>query len=249
MNLLFIVAVVVAQTPTPVDVSAWKLSVATDGKQHYIAWDVKKMYDGALFYGDATTLYHVPVKGGSSDGKTTEVSFWDPRIVSGGSAKSAFEGPKMVSVTCANEDKNVTFTALPDEEGQKILEGAKILTRRFLRLPDRLMRDDKANYYFIDRFRSIDGSRRDFRLFIGQRGKLKVQPLKDIVDDSEGMIFSTKSGQLRLVTGRDQKWVQGTKETKLIDVPLDDSKNARMVYLDLGVYDGQPIGTPCDDAL
>lgn len=249
MNLLLIAAFVVAQAPTPVDVSAWKLSVATDGKKHYIAWDVQKLYDGALFYGDATTLYQVPVKGGGSDGTSSSASFWDPRILNGGYAKSVFDGPKTIAVTCSAEDKYVTFTALPDEEAQKVLEGAKILSRRFLRMPDRLMRDDKANYYFIDRVRSTDGSRRDFRLFIGQRGKLKLQPLKDIVDDSEGMIFSTKTGQLRLVTGREQKWVQGKKESKLIDVPLDDGRNARMVYLDLGVYDGQPLGTPCDDAL
>ena len=28
-------------------------------------------------------------------------------------------------------------------------------------------------------------------------------------------------------------------------LPIDD--NAVMIYTDLGVYTGQPLGTPCDD--
>lgn len=244
MNFL-LVALVVAQAPTAVDVSSYKLTVGTDGKKHYLAWEARKMFEGALFYGDETALYQVPAKSGSSDDKHTEVTFWDPRIKTSAYGRVPKANDQM-TVVCNDQDKPTTFTALSPEEGQKILENAKILSRRFLRLPERLMRDEKANYYFIDRFRSTD-SRRDFRLFIGPRGKLKLQQLKDIVDDSEGMIFSAKSGELRLVTGRDPKWVQGKKERPLINVPLDDVNNVRMVYLDLGVYDGQPIGTPCDE--
>lgn len=249
MNLLLIAVVFVAQAPTPVDVSSYKLTVGTDGKKHYVAYDPAKLYDGALFYGDEKTLYQVPTHGGSGDGTTMQASFWDPRVGNSASASTKLADPQELLVSCSRDDKTAKFTALSPEAGQKILEGAKIVTRRFLRMPDKLMRDDKANYYFVDRYRSTDDSRRDFRLFIGPRGKLKLQSLKDIVDDSEGMIFSTKSGELRLVTGRDQKWVQGKKETKLINVPLDDLNNVRLVYLDLGVYDGQPLGTPCDDAL
>lgn len=246
MNLLLLTFVVVAQAPMPADVSSYKLTVGTDGKKHIIAWDPKNLISGALFYGDEKALYQVPVKGGSSDDNGADASFWDPRIKSTASARVP-AGNKELLITCADEAKNNKFTALSPEEGQKVLESAKILTRRFLRLPEHLMRDEKANYYFIDRYRSTDDSRRDFRLFIGPRGKLKMQSLKDIVDDSEGMIFSTKAGELRLVTGKDPKWVQGKKEIKLINVPLDDSNNVRMVYLDLGVFDGQPLGTPCDD--
>ena len=247
MNLLLLTLVVISQAPTPVDVSSYKLTVGTDGKKHVIAWDPKNMANGALFYGDDKALYQVPVKGGSSDDTQADASFWDPRIKSSPAVKVP-AGNKELLVSCADSEKTTKFTALSPEEGQKVLENAKILTRRFLRLPDHLMRDEKANYYFIDRFRSTDDSRRDFRLFIGPRGKLKMQPLKDIVDDSEGMIFSTKAGELRLVTGKDPKWVQGKKEIKLINVPLDETNNVRMVYMDLGVFDGQPLGTPCDDA-
>jgi len=246
MNLFMLTLMVVSQTPTAVDVSSYKLTVGTDGKKHYAVWDPAKMTDGALFYGDDKALYQVPVKGGSSDGSKHEANFWDPRLKNTAYALVLTPNKELV-VTCNEQDKTATYTALSPEEGQKVLEGAKILSRRFLRLPERLMRDDKANYYFIDRFRSTDDSRRDFRLFMGPRGKLKMQPLKDIVDDSEGMIFSTKTGELRLVTGRDPRWVVGKKELKLINVPLDDTNNVRLVYLDLGVYDGQPLGTPCDE--
>jgi hypothetical protein len=246
MNLLLLTLVVISQAPAPVDVSAYKLTVATDGKKHYLAYEPKKMTDGALFYGDDKALYQVPVRGGGYDDTSASAIFWDPRVKNAPDVRVPADGSD-VAVSCSDSDKTTKFTPLSAEEGQKVLEGAKIMSRRFLRLPERLMRDDKANYYFIDRFRSNDDSRRDFRLFIGPRGKLKMQPLKDIVDDTEGMIFSTKTGELRLVTGRDQKWVAGKKELKLIDVPLDDSRNVRMVYLDLGVFDGQPLGTPCDD--
>ncbi len=246
MTLLLLTLMVVSQAPTPVDVSAFKLTVGTDGKKHYAVWDPEKMFDGALFYGDDKALYQVPVRGGSGDDSKHEANFWDPRIKNTADAL-VLKANKELVVTCNDQDKPAKFTALSAEEGQKILEGAKILSRRFLRMPEKLMRDDKANYYFIDRFRSNDDSRRDFRLFMGPRGKMKMQPLKDIIDDTEGMIFSTKTGELRLVTGRDPRWVQGKKEVKLINVPLDETSNVRLVYLDLGVYDGQPLGTPCDE--
>ncbi len=247
MNSLLVALLVVSQTPTPVDVSAFKLTVGTDGKKHYLAWDGTQMFNGALFYGDEKTLYQVPVKGGSSDPNHFSASFWDPRVKNTATVDVPSENDEAV-VTCNDDDKAAKFTALSPEAGQKILEGAKILSRRFVRMPERLMRDEKANYYFIDRFRSTDDSRRDFRLFIGPRGKLKLQPLKDIVDDTEGMIFSTKTGELRLVTGKDPKWAAaGKKDLKLINVPLDEPSNVRLVYLDLGVFDGQPLGTPCDE--
>ena len=67
-------------------------------------------------------------------------------------------------------------------------------------------------------------------------------------------IFATKSGDLRLVLDKKQmeagekpvmKWVEGKKEVKLIDVPVEN--NAPMIYGSLGVYDGEKLGTPCDD--
>lgn len=81
---------------------------------------------------------------------------------------------------------------------------------------------------------------------------MKQLPLKDIVDDSEGTIFATKDGTLRLISNAGGgkpviKWVVGKKETLLTEVPVED--NVRMIYLDLGPYSGLPLGTPCDGFL
>jgi hypothetical protein len=75
--------------------------------------------------------------------------------------------------------------------------------------------------------------------------------LKDVVDDAQGMILSTKTGNLRLITSTDGKsegkWIVGKVTTVLTEVPLDNYNTARMVYMDLGPYSGQRLGTPCDD--
>jgi len=80
---------------------------------------------------------------------------------------------------------------------------------------------------------------------------MKQLPLKDVVDDAQGMILSTKTGNLRLITTTDGKldgkWIQGNKTTTLLEVPLDNYNTGRMVYMDLGPYMGLRLGTPCDD--
>jgi hypothetical protein len=80
----------------------------------------------------------------------------------------------------------------------------------------------------------------------GLKGAMKPQKLVNIVSDSEGDIFATKTGQLRVVLDKHEShWVQGSKKEKLIMLPIED--NAIMIYTDLGPYTGLPLGTPCDD--
>ncbi|HZS38940.1 MAG TPA: hypothetical protein VFF06_19035, partial [Polyangia bacterium] len=64
--------------------------------------------------------------------------------------------------------------------------------------------------------------------------------------DSEGDIFATKSGSLRLILNKGESlWEQTGKKQKLILLPIED--NHVLIYTDLGVYTGLPLGTPCDD--
>jgi hypothetical protein len=120
-------------------------------------------------------------------------------------------------------------------------------------MPERLLRDDTGTYYLVDRLRTKDPTdRRDFRVFVGPRGNMKQMPLKDIVDDSEGLILATKNGNLRLIAGsgrQENKWVKGEKSTALIEIDLDRFDTARLIYTDLGPYTGQRLGTPCDDLM
>ena len=85
-------------------------------------------------------------------------------------------------------------------------------------------------------------------MHVGPKGALKLQEMKDIVSDSEGEIFSTKKGDLRLVVDKavSPLWIEGTKKkVELRVVPI--TENLPMIYNELGVYSGARLGTPCDD--
>jgi hypothetical protein len=114
-------------------------------------------------------------------------------------------------------------------------------------VPYALLRDTQGNYYLVEKgFQPED--EKSFRVHVGPKGSLKLQQMKDIVSDSEGQIFSTKKGELRLVVDRSQSpvWIEGPKKkVELRVVPI--TENLPMIYNELGVYAGARLGTPCDD--
>jgi hypothetical protein len=258
-----LVAVLLSQPrPETVDISAWKAQAKalTDGKGHFLVYDAKRPYD-TMFYGDEKKLVQLRMYGGGMSGtESWSTALWDPRIprVDGNTAEiSMSDSGKRYQGQCG---KKVTeLQEVNADKLAKLLSSATFAPASWDRMPERLLRDDKGTYYFVDRLRTEDRlDRRDFRLFVGPRGKMKQLPLKDIVDDSEGMVFATKGGELRLIFANvgapdgmprenDFKWVDRTKKEHLTDVPLDLPINARLVYMDLGVYAGARLGTPCDD--
>jgi hypothetical protein len=252
-----LVAVTLAQPkPAPIDASSFrdKLLVLTDGQSHYIALDPAAPYGETTFTGDGKVFAKVVVGGGGRNGdESWNVSMWDPRVRHGGNSPASIDmkdSGKLYSVTCAR--KTTALTPMQKDAAKKLLEAATFVPPLWTRYPEKLLRDDSGVYYLVDRFRSADASdRRDFRVFSGPKGNMKQLPLKDVVDDAQGMILSTKNGNLRLVTGTDGKlegkWIQGKATTPLVEVPLDDYNTGRMVYMDLGPYSGQRLGTPCDD--
>ena len=86
---------------------------------------------------------------------------------------------------------------------------------------------------------------------------MKLQKMTNAVADTEGEIFTTKTGSLRYVTDRKNPpvWMEGKKKVVLIAVPIEgvDEKtnepvnNYQLIYNDLGVYLGEKLGNPCDD--
>lgn len=237
----------------PVDIKESKadLGAVTDGKGHFVIYNSKQPLSGPTFYGDGTSFNLVRTIGGGSSGtESFGLTFWDPRVFRSTNSYATFdmkdEG-RDFSITCA--DKVTAMKKVSKDELPKLLE-AKFFGSRWTRRPDRLFRDDTGTYYFVDRLRSDDdGDRRDWRVFIGPRGKMKLAALKDVVDDAQGQIFATKDGSLRLVTGAESKWIKGKVELKLTEVDLELYRNARMVYMELGPYIGERLGTPCDDML
>lgn len=251
--------------PVPFDVSAAlpDLKVVTDGKDHYMVFQSKMGLSGMLFYGDGKTFYRLRSPGGGSSGdESFNFSLWDPRFAnrpekSGFSMKTDEKLGKQYEVSCGS--RTTAMTLLPEADATKLLKAAAFKGPLWTRAPMRLLRDDSGVYYFIDIQRSDDYEHRDHRVFSGPRGKMKMLPLKSVVDDSEGVVLATRDGSLRLVAGsrttdsdekvnsKHLKWVAGKREVNLIDVPIDYTSNAALIYNDLGVYDGQRLGTPCDD--
>lgn len=255
MHALSLALCVLAQTGPDkvVDLGDKKASMAllTDGKGHYLLYNSKEPLSGPLMYGDGKTFNLVKTIGGGASGtESFSLSLWDPRVSRKSSNYADFEMKdegKVFQVTCS--DAPTTLTKVSKDETDKLLAAAQFRGSKWTRRPTLLFRDDTGVYYFVDRLRvDDDADRRDWRVFVGPRGKMKLASLKDVVDDDQGQIFATKDGSLRLVAGGGEtKWVKGKTELKLTAVDLDTFRNARMVYVELGPYIGEKLGTPCDD--
>jgi hypothetical protein len=85
-------------------------------------------------------------------------------------------------------------------------------------------------------------------VFVGKKGAMKQMPLTDVASDSAGDVFSTRTGDLRLVRNTESNkqtmtWVRGEKRTELVF--LDTDVNSAVIFKDLGVYGF--LGTLCDN--
>ena len=223
-----------------------KLRVVSDGKGHYL---VTQAFDpsGALYYGDGKVFYAQRVIGGGSSGDGSKPDdrydqvFWDPRFSDGWQRSFAFQGGKY-AVQCGK--RAAAFTAEADDKSRALLGAAKFYPPRWKHAAYALARDNAGNYYYVDHLREPDTL--SFRLYIGKRGLMHQAKMTNIVSDHEGDIFATKSGSLRLVLDkRESSWIANQKKTPLLSLSVAD--NAAMIYVDLGVYSGQRLGTPCDD--
>ena len=228
-----------------VDVTAArdKLRLFTDGHKHYLALVPFEFSSPMFFYGDGTDFYAQRGFGGSKNGDLSfSRSFWEPRVNAG--VESMFQyRDKRYTLTCSTRDS--VLTAVPQAESAKLLAAAHFHHPRWKYQSYWLARDERGLYYYVDRLREPPGNN-SFRLFVGPKGDLKQQKMTNVVSDSKGDIFSTKSGELRLVSSASEgKWIVGKQKMELIVVPIED--NHVMLYTDLGVYTGQRLGTPCDD--
>jgi hypothetical protein len=252
-SVLAVLAVSLLSADSPNNAPTEKLDVAaqkaqfrayTDGRKHYLIVQMDKEH--ALpewaFYGDSKAMYRLRIRGGGGEqGVSWNLALWEPRMPGAQSFVDYRSGK--LKVTCS--DRNTELSPVAAEEAAKLIDGADYYPYRWTRQPYLLARDDKGTYYFVDMLRDVEG-KKDMRLYIGARGKMKLQQMTNIVSDSVGDIFSTKSGELRLVANGDElKWVQGKTESKLTHVPVQD--NAVLIYTDLGVYERIPLGSPCDD--
>jgi hypothetical protein len=230
----------------PVDITDVKdkLKILHDGKKHYVA--LIPFDDGGwthVYYGDGKDFHALRVGGSGANGRESfDLTFWEPRVKARYLASIEFKKDKY-EVQC--DTRKTELQPLPDAEAAAMIAAAKFHKPLWRFRAFALARDDHGNYYYVDRQREPEESL-NFRLYSGPRGALKPLKMVNVVSDSEGQIFSTKSGDLRLVLDRKEAaWVKGKARTTLVPLPIED--NAQLIYTDLGAYTGQRLGTPCDD--
>ncbi|RYZ34638.1 MAG: hypothetical protein EOO71_38375 [Myxococcaceae bacterium] len=232
-------------------------SVCTDGKGHYVVSVPREETDDLdeqLFYGDGKQLLVVPRPPGFLPGTL----FMDPRFFNP-KGTADYQGVDLrvhseLSVdakerTCSLRcgERKVPLEMLPGTQARELLRKATYAPNPQKYVPHALLRDSNGTYYYVDKGFTPEESR-NFRVFIGPRGDLKPQKMTNVVADSEGEIFTTKKGQLRLVIDRAQSpvWIENPrKEVTLRNVPVE--QNLPLIYNELGVYTGIRLGTPCDD--
>jgi hypothetical protein len=229
-----------------VDVAPFKdkLEILHDGKKHYVA--LVPFEEGGwkhVFYGDGKTFYLQRIIGSGSTGREAfDLTFWEPRVKARYQASIELKNGKY-EVLC--DTRKTELQPMPREEADKLIAGATFHEALWRFRAFALARDDRGTYFYVDRQREPEDSL-NFRLYSGQRGSLKPLKMVNVVSDSEGQIFSTKAGDLRLVLDRKEAaWVKGKSRTTLVPLPIED--NAQLIYTDLGAYTGQRLGTPCDD--
>lgn len=231
-----------------------KTAVCTDGKGHYVVIAPEEQKGQQMFYGDGKTFVQVPRSAFGLSGK----DFLEPRFFNK-TANDNFRGTDYRVISSVDYDAekkscalrcgaNTTpLTVVEPEQADKLLKGGKYEPNPQKYVPYALLRDTKGTYYLVERGFAPE-EEKSFRVHVGPKGALKRQEMKDIVSDSEGQIFSTKKGDLRLVVDKAEApmWIEGAKKkVELKVVPI--TENLRMIYTELGVYTGARLGTPCDD--
>jgi hypothetical protein len=240
-----------------------KTAVCTDGKNHYVVIAPSDKQSTQLYYGDGKTLYRVPLPPWVLTGD----SFFEPRFFAK-TKNSGFRGLDMrmfasidydaKKATCAAScgERKTELKILGEDAKKALLGKAAYEAPLHKRAPHHLARDNDGRYFYVDKGNTSD-TEKNFRLFVGPKGAMKLQKMTNAVADTEGEIFTTKSGSLRYVTDRKNPptWIQGGKKLSLTIVPIEgtDEKtnepinNYQLIYNELGVYLGQKLGNPCDD--
>jgi hypothetical protein len=235
--------------PKPIDARAVldKLEVYRDeAGLYYVSPKVGAIADDAddwVFFGDGKRLYQQTIVGSSSSDKGYDWSVWSPRVRGINQAALTLTGGKP-TVSCTQRDRK-PLTQLTVDEAKTLLQRATFLPPLWQRQAHFLARDDDGNYFYVDRYRDQYGGK-GYRVFSGQKGAMKELAMTNVVSDSAGEIYATKSGDLKIVTeGTSGKayWKKGATKNELIVLEL--LANRYLIYRELGIY-GQ-LGVVCDD--
>ena len=237
------------EKPKPIDAKkvADKLEVyRDDAGMYYVSPKLGAFADDKeqwVFFGDGKAMYQQRIVGYGSDGKGIDWSVWSPRVKGMQQAGLNLQAAKPYA-QCTQKDKK-PLTQLTVDEAKAFFARATFLPPLWQRQAHFLARDDDGTYFFVDRYQDDYGGK-GFRVFSGQKGAMKELAMTNVVSDSAGEIYATKSGDLKIVTeGEAGKayWKKGATKNELI--VLDLFANRYLIYRELGIY-GQ-LGIVCDD--
>lgn len=245
-----------------VDISTYKADLLVlsddDGVMYIVRPKAVGRDNGPVFVGDGKVFYEqqITTAGAAGDVGSWSYGLWAPRVPGFDDAQLFRKPDKRYYVSCGNTERQTELRALGTKEADKVLASAELRPRLHNRKSHLLARDDDGTYYYVDIDRdekgdSINASRFErryqhgHRVFVGKKGAMKELPMTNVVADSEGEIYQTKRGELRIVTENDKTgyWVRGRKKTMLKLLDLDD--NRYLIYRELGVFGF--IGTACEE--
>lgn len=201
-----------------------------------------------VFFGNANVVYQQRAMTISADYAKTakyEWEMWAPRA---GFARAHIKAIDKGPIVDCGGDKKRPLTKLGADETRTLLKSVKLLPPLWKRQAKFLARDDDGIYYYIDELRPEYGGN-GHHIYVGAKGAAKQLAMTNVVSDSEGDIFATKNGQLKIITSKGYGnvltavWVKGKHETRLTVLPLRD--NEYLIYRDLAIYG--TLGIVCDD--
>jgi hypothetical protein len=237
--------------PTVVDIKPIRdqLVVLQDGKGG--TYIVSPVDPRRVWYGTGKELYQQRTVGFSANGDAWTISTWAPRLEGIVPAYVLRTAEGTFQMTCGNaDDDKKELTLLTGDKAKKILDSHVLMTAALVRRPKFFARDDSGVYYYVDVIGGSEAnpSKTGPRLFVGKKGAVKEIELTDAVIDSAGEVFTSKTGELRLVHSHEDgkegaAWVHGDKRTDLIKLDMD--ANSHVIFSELGVY--KFIGTLCDN--
>lgn len=227
--------------PLPVDIKEFKdqlLVLKDSAGGTYVVLDKTESMDFRAWYGTGKTLYEQIKQGSSRNGDGWSIAIWAPRIAKlrPGSIDRKKDGTYFKS--CDGQDDFV-LTEQTGDKAKAVLDKFTFVSPGLVRRPHLFARDDSGVYYFVDRLTERHGGK-SYRVFVGRKGGMKQLSLTDVASDSAGQVFSTKTGDLRLINTVDNSdktstvWVKGGKKTELIG--LDVHINSPIIFNELGIY-------------
>jgi hypothetical protein len=234
----------------PIDVKQMveKLDVYKDDVGNYLVTPrpsaIKDDLDKWVFYGTAKAMYQQRIIGSGVTGDKLSWAIWSPRVK--GLAQASVENTAQgAEVRCKNgEEGHQKLVPLPPDQTKALLTKATFYPPLWERSAHFLARDDDGVYFYVDVRREEYGGK-GHRVFMGKKGSMKELTMTNIVSDSAGEIYATKTGELKIVAGTDGKayWKKGSKKVEL--VVLEVAPNRYLVYRDLGIYGS--LGIVCDE--